>query len=92
MSVEKRNNKWIARIQINNKRIYLGSFKLKREAVEAYNLAKEINKADKEVEKSLWVAEQAIYEGNDLLEKSDEHNMTKWQYFKKHIRTFLDRE
>lgn len=35
----KRNSKWVARIQFNNKRISLGSFETPREAAKVYNLA-----------------------------------------------------
>jgi hypothetical protein len=34
-----RNNKWLVRLSIDKKRIYLGHFKTKKEASEAYNKA-----------------------------------------------------
>lgn len=69
MSVEHRNNKWVSRIQIDGKRIYLGTFKLKKDAIEAYNVAKAVDKADKQFNKAIQEADEAIYQGHELLEK-----------------------
>lgn len=67
MSIEKRKNKWAARIQIDGKRVYLGTFELKRDAIAAYDYAKRVVQSEKEFQKAFNEAATVLYQGDEVL-------------------------